>query len=350
MRAAVFREPGLIEVADIPLPEVGPGDALVRVRAASVCGTDLRISKHGHFRIPAGTSRVLGHEWTGDIVEVGRDVQGFAVGDRVSAAPNVGCGRCAMCARGLNQLCPDYEAFGITMNGGFAEYLLIPAIAFERGNVFPVPAHLSDEIAAVIEPLSCCLHGQRAIGLSAADSVLIIGAGPIGCFHTALAKRAGARQVIVANTRQPRLDIAGLMGADHLINVSELDLREEVMRLTDGQGVDVVITCVSKPEVIASATDLAGRLGRINVFSGLGDGARPPIDVNSLHYREQILTGTTGSSVTDYGDVIDIVATSDIDLSPIVSHRWALDDIHAAMETSRSGAGMKSVIVFGEVA
>jgi len=350
MRAAVFREPGLIEVADIPVPEVGPGDALVRVRAASVCGTDLRISKHGHFRIPEGTARVLGHEWTGDIVEVGRDVQGFAVGDRVSAAPNVGCGHCAMCARGLNQLCPDYEAFGITMNGGFAEYLLIPAIAFERGNVFRVPEHLSDEIAAVIEPLSCCLHGQRAIGLSAADSVLIIGAGPIGCFHTALAKRAGARQVIVANTRQPRLDIAGLMGADHLINVSELDLREEVLRLTDGQGVDVVITCVSKPEVIASATDLAGRLGRINVFSGLGDGARPAIDVNSLHYREQVLTGTTGSSVTDYGDVIDIVATSDIDLTPIISHRWALDDIHAAMETSRSGAGMKSVIVFGEVA
>ncbi len=348
MRAAIFRRPGVIEVGDLPVPVPGPGELLVKVRAASVCGTDLRISKHGHFRIPEGTSRVLGHELTGAVVEAGAEVQGFAVGDRISVAPNVGCGRCAMCAKGLNQLCPDYEAFGITMNGGFAEYLLVPAIALERGNVFHVPDFLSDEVAAILEPMSCCLHGQRAIGVSAADSVLIIGAGPIGCFHTVLAKRAGARQVIVANTRQPRLDIAGRLGADELINVSEQDLREEVMRLTDGQGVDVVITCVSKPEVIASATDLAGRLGRINVFSGLGDQARPQIDVNSLHYREQILTGTTGSSVTDYGDVIDIVATSDIDLSPIITSRFALEDIAAAMENSRSGQGMKSVIVFEE--
>ncbi|MCS5723666.1 zinc-dependent dehydrogenase [Herbiconiux sp. CPCC 203407] len=350
MRAAVFRRPGVVEVTDVPVPVPGPGDLLVKVRAASVCGTDLRITKHGHFRIPEGTSRVLGHELTGEVVEAGVDVVGLVVGDRISVAPNIGCGRCAMCARGLNQLCPDYEAFGITIDGGFAEYLLVPAIALERGNVFHVPDALTDEVAAILEPMSCCLHGQRAIGVSAADSVLIIGAGPIGCLHTALAKRAGARQVIVANTRQPRLDIAGRMGADELINVSETDLLDEVMRLTGGRGADVVITCVSKSEVIASATDMAGRLGRINVFSGLGDQARPQIDVNSLHYREQILTGTTGSSVADYGDVIDIVADGGIDLSPIITSRFAIDDISQAMEASRSGQGMKSVIVFEEAA
>jgi len=178
--------------------------------------------------------------------------------------------------------------------------------------------------------------------------VLIIGAGPIGCCHTVLAKRAGARQVIVANTRQPRLDIAGRLGADHLINVSERDLHAEVMALTDGDGADVVITCVSKPDVIASATGLAGRLGRINVFSGLGDQAKPAIDVNSLHYKEQTLTGTTGSRVADYGDAIDIVAKSTVDLTPIITGRYALDDIDAAMEHSRSGAGMKSIITFDE--
>ncbi|MFS0894165.1 zinc-dependent dehydrogenase [Microbacterium sp. 179-I 3D3 NHS] len=344
MKAAVFLGPGRIEVTDIPVPEVGPGDVLVEVGAASICGTDLRIMKHGHFRIPEGTRRVLGHELTGRIVRAGRDVQGFAEGDRVSVAPNVGCGVCAMCRRGLNQLCPTYEAFGITMNGGFEEFMLVPAVAIERGNLFHVPDAVSDEIAAIMEPMSCCLHGQRKVGVTPDDSVLIIGAGPIGCFHTVLAKRAGARQVIVANTRQPRLDIAGRLGADHLINVSEQDLREEVMALTAGEGADVVITCVSKPEVIASTTDLVGRLGRINVFSGLGDQARPAIDVNSLHYKEQTLTGTTGSSVTDYGDVLDIVAESDVDLTPIVTARFSLDQIEEAMEHSRSGVGMKSVI------
>ncbi|AXH34346.1 alcohol dehydrogenase [Humibacter sp. BT305] len=350
MRAALFRGPGVVEVAEIPIPTPGPGDLLVKVRAASICGTDLRIMKHGHFRIPAGTSRVLGHELTGRVVEAGSAVSGFAVGDRISVAPNVGCGRCRMCAKGLNQLCPDYEAFGITMDGGFAEYLLVPAHAIERGNVFHVPEGLSDEVAAVLEPMSCCLHGQRAVHVSPDDSVLIIGAGPIGCFHTVLAKRAGARQVIVANTRQPRLDIAGRMGADELINVGTHDLQAEVERLTGGEGVDVVITCVSKPEVIAGSTALAGRLGRINVFSGLGDQARPRIDVNSLHYREQVLTGTTGSSVADYGDVIDIVAGNDLDLSPIITSRFPLEDIEAAMDESRSGRGMKSVIVFEEEA
>ncbi|GAA2245014.1 zinc-dependent dehydrogenase [Herbiconiux moechotypicola] len=345
MKAAVFREPGVIEVAEVPVPAIGPGDVLVRVRAASICGTDLRIVKHGHFRIPAGTPRVLGHEWSGEVVEAGAEVQGFAPGDRVSAAPNVGCGRCALCAKGLNQLCPDYEAFGITMDGGFAEFLRVPAIALERGNLFHLPDSVGFEVAAVIEPLSCCLHGQRKVEVGEGDTVLIIGAGPIGCFHTVLAKRAGARQVIVANSRQPRLEIAGRMGADVLVNVTETDLAAEVDRLTGGEGADVVITCVSKAEVISAATGLAGRLGRINVFSGLGDGARPPIDVNSLHYREQTLTGTTGSSVTDYGDAIDIVAGGGVDLTPVITGRFALDDIALAMEQSRTGAGMKSVIV-----
>ena len=346
MKAAVFVEPGRIEVTDIPVPQVGDGDVLIQVRAASICGTDLRIMKHGHFRIPEGTQRVLGHELTGRIVEAGHDVRGFAVGDRVSVAPNVGCGHCTMCRRGYNHLCPTYDAFGITLNGGFEEYMLVPAVAIERGNLFHVPDAVTDEVAAIMEPMSCCLHGQRKVALSAGDSVLIIGAGPIGCFHTVLAKRAGARQVIVANTRQPRLDIAARMGADHLINVSERDLHDEVMALTGGNGVDVVITCVSKPDVIASATGLAARLGRINVFSGLGDQARPAIDVNALHYKEQTLTGTTGSSVTDYGDVIEIVAGSGVDLTPIITGRYALDDIELAMEHSRSGAGMKSIITF----
>lgn len=348
MKAAVFIEPGRIEVTDIPIPAVGDKDVLIKVNAASICGTDLRIMKHGHFRIPSGTPRVLGHELTGRIVETGHDVVGFTVGERVSVAPNVGCGHCSMCRRGFNHLCPTYDAFGITLNGGFEEYMLVPAAAIERGNMFRVPESITDEVAAIMEPMSCCLHGQRKVELSPEDSVLIIGAGPIGCLHAVLAKRAGARQVIVANTRQPRLDIAGRMGADHLINVSQTELSEEVMTLTGGVGVDVVITCVSKPEVIASATRLAGRLGRINVFSGLGDQAQPAIDVNSLHYKEQTLTGTTGSSVADYGDVIDIVAASDLDLTPIITGRYSLDEIELAMEHSRSGAGMKAIITFDE--
>jgi threonine dehydrogenase-like Zn-dependent dehydrogenase len=251
-----------------------------------------------------------------------------------------------MCRRGLNQLCPDYDAFGITLDGGFEEYMLVPAVAIERGNLMLIPPALSFEEAAILEPMSCCFHGQRKVDLQADDVVVIIGAGPIGCFHTLLAKQQGVATVIVANTRQPRLEIARRMGADVTINVAEQDLRAEVDRLTDGEGADVVITCVSKPDVIAGATDLIGRLGRINVFSGLGDQARPAIDVNSLHYREQLLTGTTGSSVQDYAAVREIAASPTVDLSPVITDRFPLEDVQAAMAQSASGTGMKSILLF----
>ncbi|MBN9158426.1 MULTISPECIES: zinc-dependent dehydrogenase [unclassified Microbacterium] len=346
MKAAVFRAPGVIEIDDIPVPEIGADEVLLRVRAASICGTDLRIMKHGHFRLPAGQNRVLGHEIAGEIVSAGEQVVGYGVGDRVCVVPNVGCGRCKLCRRGLNNLCPDYEAFGITMDGGFEEFMRVPAAAIERGNLVHIPDALSFEEAAILEPMSCCLHGQRKVDVQADDVVVIVGAGPIGCFHALLAKQQGVETVIVANTRQPRLEIARRMGADITINVSEQDLRDEVLRITGGEGADVVITCVSKPEVIAGATDLIGRLGRINVFSGLGDQARPPIDVNALHYREQVLTGTTGSSVRDYTDVVAMAASPEVDLSPVITDRFAVEDIHAAMAQSASGNGMKSVVLF----
>ena len=346
MKAAVFLEPGVIEIQDIPRPVPGADDVLVKVRAASICGTDLRIMKHGHFKLPSGTPRVLGHEFAGEIVEVGDDVSGFSVGERVAVTPNIGCGQCKQCERGLNQMCPDYEAFGITLNGGFEEYVLIPGWAIERGNLHRIPENVSFEFAALMEPLSCCHSGQNKVEVGPEDSVLIIGAGPIGCFHTLLAKKRGSRQVIVANTKQVRLDIAGQMGADNLINVSESNLAEEVMKLTDGEGVDVIITCVSKPEVISETTSLLARHGRVNVFSGLGVQALPQIDVNSLHYKAQTLTGTTGSSNQDYIDIINMMPDADMDLSPIISRRFPVEELLAAMEHSASGAGMKSVITF----
>ncbi|MCH6230586.1 zinc-dependent dehydrogenase [Microbacterium sp. CFH 31415] len=346
MRAAVFHEPGRIEVTDVPVPALEPGDVLMRVRAASICGTDLRIMKHGHFKIPAGTPRVLGHEVAGEIAEVGDGVSDYRVGDRVSITPNVGCGHCEMCVQGLNQLCPTYDAFGITLDGGFEEYMRVPSWAIARGNLVPLPDAVPFDKAALMEPAACCLHGQRKIDVGPGDDVLIIGAGPIGCLHTLIAKRRGARRVIVANRRQSRLDIAATMGADVLVNVTDTALHEEIMRLTEGRGVDVVITCVSNPDVIASATDLLARLGRLNVFSGLGDAARPAIDVNALHYRELVMTGTTGASNKDYRDVLDLLGRDDVDLSPIISQRFSVEDIQAAFDHAASGAGMKPLISF----
>jgi len=344
MKAAVFHEPGVVVVQDRPVPTVGPGDLLVEVRAASVCGTDLRISRHGHFKIAPGQHRVLGHEVAGEIVATGGDVPGYAVGDRVAVTPNVGCGRCGMCRRGLNNMCADYEAFGVSLDGGFADYLLVPAFAVQRGNVFSLPAGLPFAQAAG-ERLG--QRGVQAVGVGPQDDVLVVGAGPIGAFTVMLARLAGARRILVANRSRGRLDRIAAYGADTLIEVGDRDLVAAVLAETGGRGVDVAITAASSPQVQADAVQLLATHGRVNFFAGLGTGVDVGVDTNRVHYRGLTLTGTTGSSNADYAQALALIGEQRVELSALVTRTFGLDDIADAFAYAASGAGMKAGITFG---
>jgi L-iditol 2-dehydrogenase len=346
MKAAVFHEPGVVVVEELPPPQLTTDGILVRVRAASICGTDLRIFKHGHFKIPAGQRRILGHEVAGDVMAVGPEVIGYAVGDRVTVTPNVGCGRCEFCLVGLNNMCPDYEAFGISLDGGFQEVLSVPGFALNRGNVFHIPDGVPYADAALTEPFSCCYRGQRALHVGLDDTVLIVGAGPIGMFHLSLAKLAGARKVIVANAGRARLQTASRLGADVVIDVTEQDLAEVVMAQTSDRGVDVAITAVSNAQVQSQAVELLATHGRLNFFAGLGGGEHPAIDTNRLHYRGLVLTGTTGSSNADYASALALVGDGRVDLGQMVTGTFPLERIEDALEHSASGAGMKAMIMF----
>ncbi|MBX6381420.1 MAG: alcohol dehydrogenase catalytic domain-containing protein [Microbispora sp.] len=348
MRAAIFHEPGKIVVTDVPVPRIEPDEILIRVRAASICGTDLRIAKHGHFKLPSGQTRVLGHEVAGEIVEVGPRVSGYRVGDRVSVTPNVGCGHCRHCREGLNNMCPDYEAFGITIDGGFEEYLRVPGFALQRGNVFRLPESVSYAEAALTEPFSCCYRGQRALGVGFEDVVVVVGAGPIGAFHVMLARLAGARKIIVSDHSASRLDIAGRLGADVLVEASRQDLVATVLAETRGRGADVVITAASSPQIQSGAVDLLATHGRVNFFAGLGQGDAVPIDTNKLHYKGLVLTGTTGSSNADYARALELVGQQRVRLGELVSATFPIDRIDEAFEHSASGAGMKAMVVFDD--
>ena len=348
MKAAVYLEPGRIEVTEIPDPEILEDELLIRVRAASICGTDLRIYKHGHFKIPAGERRVLGHEIAGDVIEVGSRAKGYAVGERVTVTPNVGCGLCRQCRAGANNMCPDYEAFGISLNGGFEEFLRIPGFAVQRGNVFHIPDGVTYAEAALVEPFSCSYRGQRQLHVDFEDTVLIVGAGPMGAFHTILAKLAGARKIIVSDLAPVRLENARRLGADVVVNVSSTDLAEAVMTETQGRGADVIVTAVSSPAVQAQAVALLATHGRVNFFAGLGAGGTVEIDTNRLHYKGLVLTGTTGSSNSDYAAALELVGDRRADLSSLVTATFPLERIHDAFEHSTSGSGMKSMILFDE--
>jgi threonine dehydrogenase-like Zn-dependent dehydrogenase len=346
MKAAFLIEKGRLEVCEVPVPEISESDVLIKLEYASICGTDLKIYNNGHFKLAPGQRRVLGHEVFGTIAEIGSAVRAWSVGQRVAVTPNIGCGKCKYCLRGANQMCPEYEAFGITLDGGFQEFMKVPGWTIARGNLFNIPDEIDSSSASLLEPFSCCHSGQKPLDIKPDDVVLIIGAGPIGCLHTVLAKRAGSRKVIVANTKNPRLEIAKKCGADVTVNVAEKNLREEVLEATKGDGADVIVTAVAKPDVITESITMLSRYGRLNVFSGLNNQSPPVIDVNSLHYKAQVLTGTTGSSNLDFLETIQIARENRIPFSELITGIYSLEDINDAFNYAASGAGMKTVIKF----
>jgi len=347
LKAAYFYEPGRIVVEETPIPEISDSEMLIRIRAASICGTDLRISKHGHFKIPAGSRRVLGHEIAGEVVQVGKLIEGYQVGMRVTATPNIGCGLCEFCRDGYNNMCPNYEAFGISIDGGFQEYMRVPHIAVRGGNIFPIPDGVSFEEAALVEPFSCCYNALRSVNTTHMDTVLVIGAGPIGALHVLLNRIAGAKQIMVADIRQTRLDLIKEFGADLTINTSEVPLKDAVMQATGGRGADVVITAVSVPEIQTQAIELLATHGRVNFFGGLGKNVVVPIDTNRVHYRGLRLVGTTGSTNSDYFKCLTLVEEGRAGLRRLVTKTFPLTAINEAFAYAASGEGMKAMILNG---
>ena len=344
MKAAFFEAVRQISLGEIARPAIGEDEVLVHIQAAAICGTDIRIFKSGYFRIPPGSRRVLGHELAGVIVEVGRLAADYRPGMRVVVAPNIGCGHCELCRKGYNQLCLHNEILGITVDGGFEEYMRVPAAAIRGGNIFELPDHVSFETASLIEPLSCCYSAFSRLAIDHEDTVLVLGAGPIGTCHVMLARMAGARQVIVADIRDERLAAVAKFGTDATINSAAVDLKAEIMRITDGRGVDVVITAASVAALQTLALELLAIHGRVCFFGGLSQQTLVPLDTNLVHYKGLKLFGTTGSSNMDFYKTLGLVADGRVPIGQLVSRKFALADINAAFDYALSGQGMKTVV------
>ena len=344
MKAAVYRGNGMVALEERDRPSPKDDELLVKVFAASICGTDLKIIRGGHFRVGAGATRVLGHELAGEVVEVGRNVHYWTPGKRVCVVPNIGCGHCSMCRRGFNNMCPDYDAFGISVDGGFQQYMIVTAGALAGRNLFEVPASMSYEQASLVEPLSCCVNAWKDLEVTPEDRVLILGTGPIAALFLQLARAFGARQVIVVGRRAERLAEIAPQGATDTIDSSQVDVVEEVMRLTGGEGVDVALTCAPAPELQVQAMACLARLGRLSAFSGLNKGTQVELDTNKIHYWGLRLHGSTGSSVADYTRALGLVETGQINVTDIVTHRFGMADAVTAFEHAMSGRGMKTII------
>ena len=346
MRAALLFGKEDLRVEEIPTPEIGVEEVLLEVKAAAVCGTDIRMYRNGAEGVSPKTPLVPGHELAGVVAKAGREVRGLREGTPVAVAPNMGCGTCDACVSGNTQLCQvDFRAFGINLPGGFAEYVRIPAEAVRQGNLCPMAPKLSFTAAALAEPLSCVYNAFLRSDIRPGDRVLIIGAGPIGLMHAKLARAGGAGKVFLNDLSAERLQLCRSLEPD-LITVGG-EVVQAVMEATGGRGADVVITACPAPEAQADALRVAAANGRVLFFGGLpAERSTVGLDTNLIHYRQLVVSGTTRQSIAQYRRVLRLIEEGVVKVEDLVSARYKLEAIREAFGAVLRGSGLKHVVSF----
>jgi L-iditol 2-dehydrogenase len=344
VRVARFYAPEDIRVEDAPEPSAGPGELVIRVRNCSACGTDAKIWRSGHpdLRPP----RVLGHEVAGEVVEVGEGAAGWAVGDRVQVIAAIPDGSCHECRRGWMSVCPNQERIGYHHDGGFAELMRVPARVLAVDGVNRVPEGLSFAEASVVEPLSCVLNGQEQAGVGDGDTVVVVGAGPIGCLHVRLARVRGAARVFLVELSRPRLDMAaGLVRPDEAIAAGATDTVAAVRKLTGGRGADVIVVAAASGRAQEDGLRMAARRGRVSFFGGLPkDKPAITVDANIVHYREVGIVGANGSSPAHNQQALELIASGAVPVADLITHRLPLERTVEGIHTVARGEAIKVTI------
>lgn len=343
MKAAVFYGPEDLRITDLPRPRIDDTEILVQVGACAICGSDVRTYRHGARNIDKPV--VLGHELSGTIVEIGASVAGYRPGQRVAVAPAIPCGQCTYCSRGVQTMCERLRSIGYEFNGGLAEFMTVPASAVRAGCVNTVPDGVPFTEAAVAEPLACVINAQELLNVGEGDTVVVMGAGPVGCLHAGLARIRGAARVVVVDMKPERLAKALGFGVDLTVDASTDDVSARVMDATDGVGASVVIVAAPSHAAQEQAVMLAARRGRINFFGGLPK-SKPTItlDANAVHYRELTIVGSYGSRPEHNRQALQLVAGGRLPIGSLIGLELPLERVLEGIIAVEQGRVMKVVV------
>lgn len=343
MKAAVVYGKDDIRIEEYPTPKAGAGEMVVKIKASGICATDVKtLLGQG---LPKDLPTILGHEVVGEVFELGEGVEGYREGERVAVYPIAVCGECYYCKRGRHNLCMKEFGLGHGINGGFAEYVKLPKQILNIGGVVRIPEGLSYEKAVLAEPLCCGLGALRANRVQRGDKVVIVGAGPMGLIHLKVSKWAGAT-VIMADLLDRRLKTAAQMGADYCINVSEQNVVDEVKKITEGAGAEVVITSLGIPKVIEDSLKLVRNGGTFNIFGGPPAGQPITVDPRWLHYSEIVITGSFAATPDDFNQAVRLIAAGEIEVEDLISDRYTLDNMLDAVERAKKQEMIKGIVLF----
>ncbi|QGY31041.1 L-threonine 3-dehydrogenase [Pantoea cypripedii] len=335
--AKLKAEEGIWMVTDAPIPEPGHNDLLIKIRKTAICGTDVHIYNWDDWsRKTIPVPMITGHEYVGEVVAIGQEVKGFAIGDRVSGEGHITCGHCRNCRAGRTHLCRNTVGVGVNRQGCFAEYLVIPAY-----NAFKIPDNISDELAAIFDPFGNAVHTALSFDLVGED-VLISGAGPIGIMAAAVCKHVGARNVVITDINEYRLNLARNMGVTRAVNVAQENLPAVMASLGMTEGFDVGLEMSGAPPAFRSMLEVMNHGGRIALL-GIPPGEMA-IDWNQVIFKGLFIKGIYGREMFETWYKMAALIQSGLDLTPIITHRFPIDEFQQGFDEMRSGHSGKVIL------
>ena len=340
MKAVFVGEENGVSVKDVPMPEIGDGDVLVKMRACGLCGSDLE-KVYGHYGV---VSRRLGHEPAGEIVAVGKSVKELKIGDRVFVHHHVPCYSCYYCKHDDYTMCPQYQKSNLEPCG-LAEVFLVPQWNVSRGGIIKLPDDVSFEEAAMIEPLACCIRAINKSGMKNGDDIAVVGVGPAGIMHVILAKTFGAGKIFAIDINDFRLDFAKKLGAHVAINTTKQDAAKIIKDFTDNRGADIAIVATGSTKAFLQSLELVRNGGKVVLFGVPSKGSNVTLDVNHIFSNEIKLIPSLAASEKETNQAFELIASKRLAIKPIITHRFNLDRAEDAIKCAYEAKDAMKVVV-----